>query len=115
MHATAGKIADATIHQLIDKVQIGTPPTDNVARYRQGATVTIRTKDGRANTSTVYAPKGAGMSGIAWADVDAKYRALMAPVLLQDERVETSLAVIHDFDRLTHVSALIDLLAAPAV
>jgi 2-methylcitrate dehydratase PrpD len=115
VHATAGKIADAAIHQLIDKVQIGTPPTDNVARYRQGATVTIRTKDGRANTSTVYAPKGAGMSGIAWADVDAKYRALMAPVLLQDERVEASLAVIHDFDRLTHVSALIDLLGAPAV
>jgi len=114
-HATAAKIADATIHQLIDKVQIGTPPTDNVARYRQGATVTIRTKDGRANTSTVYAPKGTGMSGIAWADVDAKYRALMAPVLLQDERVEASLAVIHDFDRLTHVSALIDLLGAPAV
>ncbi len=112
VHATAGKIADATIHQLIDKVQIGTPPTDNVARYRQGATVTIRTKDGRANTSTVYAPKGAGMSGIAWADVDAKYRALMAPVLLQDERVEASLAVIHDFHRLTHVSALIDLLVA---
>src|SRR5712671_3759047 len=114
-HATAAKIADATIHQLIDKVQIGTPPTDNVARYRQGATVTIRTKDGRANTSTVYAPKGTGMSGIAWADVDAKYRALMAPVLLQDEWVEASLAVIHDFHRLTHVSALIDLLAAHAV
>src|ERR1700732_5110777 len=80
---TAAKIADPTITQLIDKVQVGAPPTDNVARYRQGATVTIRTKDGRISTSTVYAPKGAGMNGIAWADVDAKYRALMAPVLLQ--------------------------------
>ena len=77
--------------------------------------MTIRTKDGRANTSTVYVPKGAGISGIAWADVDAKYRALMAPVLLQTGQVEASLAVIHDFHRLTHVSALIDLLAAPAV
>ena len=45
----------------------------------------------------------------------AKYRALMAPVLLQTGQVEASLAVIHDFHRLTHVSALIDLLAAPAV
>ena len=115
VHATAAKIVDTTIHQLIDKVQVGAPPTDNVAHYRQGATVTIRTKDGRANTSTVYVPKGAGISGIAWADVDAKYRALMAPVLLQTGQVEASLAVIHDFDRLTHVSALIDLLAAPAV
>jgi 2-methylcitrate dehydratase PrpD len=115
VHATAAKIADPTIHQLIDKIQVGAPPTDNVARYRQGATVTIRTKDGRTSTSTVYAPKGAGINGIAWADVDAKYRALMAPVLLHDERVEASLAVIHNFHRLTHVSALIDLLAAPAV
>jgi 2-methylcitrate dehydratase PrpD len=112
VHATAAKTADPTIHQLIDKVHVGAPPTDNVARYRQGATVTIRTKDGRTSTSTVYAPKGAGINGIAWADVDAKYRALMAPVLLQDERVEASLAVIHDFHRVTHVSVLIDLLVA---
>ncbi len=31
-------------------------PSD-VARYRQGATVTIRTTDGRSSTSTVYAPQ----------------------------------------------------------
>jgi 2-methylcitrate dehydratase PrpD len=76
-HATPVKIADPTIHQLIDKVQVGAPPTDNADRYRQGATVTIRTKDGRTSASTVFAPKGAGVIGIAWADVDAKYRALM--------------------------------------
>jgi 2-methylcitrate dehydratase PrpD len=58
VHATAAKIADPTIHQLIDKVRVGAPPTDNVARYRQGASVTIRTKDGRTSASTVYAPKG---------------------------------------------------------
>src|SRR6267378_2820063 len=39
VHATAAKIADPTIHQLIDKIQVGALPTDNVARYRQGATV----------------------------------------------------------------------------
>ena len=111
VHATAAKIADPTIHQLIDKVRVGAPPTDNVARYRQGATVTIRTKDGRTSTSTVYAPKGAGVSGIAWPDVDAKYRALMPLALVHGEQVEASLAVIHDFHRLTHVTALIDLLA----
>jgi 2-methylcitrate dehydratase PrpD len=111
-HATAAKIADPTIHRLIDKVQVGAPPTDNVARYRQGATVTIRRKDGRTSTSSVYAPKGAGFGGIAWADVDAKYRALTTPALLQDEQVEASLAVIHDFRRVTHVSALLDLLGA---
>ena len=77
VHATATKIADPVIHRLIDKVRVGPPPTDDVARYRQGATVTIRTTDGRSSTSTVYAPRGAGFLGIAWADVDAKYRSLM--------------------------------------
>jgi len=113
LHATAAKIADPTIHQLIDKVQVGTPPTENATRYRQGATVTIRTKDGRTGTSTVYAPKGAGVSGLAWADVDAKYRALMPLGLLRGEQIEASLAVIHDLLRATHVSELIDLLRAP--
>jgi 2-methylcitrate dehydratase PrpD len=112
-HATAAKIADPTIHQLIDKVRVGAPPTDNVARYRQGASVTIRTKDGRTSTSTVYAPKGAGVSGIAWADVDTKYRALMPLALVHGEQVEASLAVIHDFHRLTRVTTLIDQLALP--
>jgi hypothetical protein len=59
-------------------VKVGTPPSENAARYRQGATVTIRTTDGRDVTSTVYVPKGAGILGIDWADIDAKYR---APVL----------------------------------
>src|SRR6266481_3958257 len=69
VHATTAKIADPIIHRLIDRVLVGVPPTENVSRYRQGATVTILTKDGRASTSTVFEPKGAGMSGIAWADV----------------------------------------------
>src|SRR6516165_4307151 len=54
IHATAEKIGDPIIHQLIDKVRVGAPPADNVGRYRQGATVTIRTIDGRTSTSTVF-------------------------------------------------------------
>ena len=56
-HATDEKINDPVIHYLIDKVRVGIPPSDNIARYRQGATVTIRTKDGRTGTSTVFEPK----------------------------------------------------------
>jgi 2-methylcitrate dehydratase PrpD len=37
IHATAEKIGDPVIHQLIDKVRVRVPPTDNVSRYRQGA------------------------------------------------------------------------------
>jgi 2-methylcitrate dehydratase PrpD len=110
VHATEAKIKDPVIHQLLDKVRVGAPPTEHVERYKQGATVTIRTKDGRTFSNTVYAPKGAGVLGIDWADVDAKYRTLVPNAKLSDRQVETSLEVIHDFRHVTHVSALIDLL-----
>jgi len=108
VHASPAKIADPVIHRLIDKVRVGPPPADTAARYRQGANVTIRTRDGRSFTSTVYAPKGSGMLGIAWADIDAKYRTLVPLSGLPGRQIEASLAMIHDFRRLAGVSALID-------
>jgi 2-methylcitrate dehydratase PrpD len=113
MHATAAKIADPAIHRLIDKIRVGPPPTENVEHYRQGATVTIRTTDGRASTSTVFVPKGAGMLGIAWADIDAKYRALLPYSSLPAERIEAGLALIHDFRHLPRAGALTETLAMP--
>jgi 2-methylcitrate dehydratase PrpD len=110
VHATHAKITDPVIHRLIDKVCVGAPPTEDIERYRQGATVTIRTTDGRTSTSTVYAPKGAGIGGIAWADIDAKYRALVPHSGLPDRQIETSLDVIHDLRRVRNVSALTNLL-----
>lgn len=110
VHATPAKISNPLIHQLIDKVRVGAPPSDNVSRYRQGATVTIRTKDGRASTSTVYEPKGAAAGGLAWDDVDAKYRTLLPRAGVSEAQIEASLAIIHDFRDMSHVSKLIDLL-----
>jgi 2-methylcitrate dehydratase PrpD len=109
-HAAPGKIADPVIHRLIDKVRIGAPPSDDVGKYRQGATVTIRATDGRTSTSTVYMPKGAGMLGIAWSDMDAKYRALAPHARLGVAQIEASLAMIHDFRRAARASALTELL-----
>jgi 2-methylcitrate dehydratase PrpD len=114
VHATPAKIADPVIHRLIDKVRVGPPPTDEVERYRQGATVTVRATDGRSATSTVYAPKGACMLGLAWAEIDAKYRALVPQSGLSDGQVEASLALIHEFRRVTRVTALTELLEMPA-
>jgi 2-methylcitrate dehydratase PrpD len=110
VHATEAKITDPVIHRLIDTVRVGPPPTEHVEQYRQGATVTIRTRDGRTVSNTVYAPKGAGQLGIAWADVDAKYRTLVPKVPLSDRQVEASLQVIHDFRNVRHVSGLLELL-----
>ena len=107
-NASAAKIADPIIHRLIDKVSVGTPPTENTARYRQGATVTIRTRDGRDSTNTVYLPKGSGALGIAWRDINTKYRTLVPASGLPDAKIEGSLAAIHDFGQLANVSRLID-------
>jgi 2-methylcitrate dehydratase PrpD len=108
-HASPAKIADPVIHDLIDKVRVGPPPTENVAAYRQGATVTIETTDGRRITNTVFVPKGSGCLGIDWADIDAKYRTL-APNALDARKLEASLEVIHGFRDVKNVSALIELL-----
>jgi 2-methylcitrate dehydratase PrpD len=109
-HATAQKIADPGIHRLIDKVRVGPPPTGNAARYRQGATVTIRTTDGRQVSNTVYEPKGSGMLGIDWADIDAKYRTLVPLSGLPERQIEASLAAIHGFRELSDLSELTRLL-----
>jgi 2-methylcitrate dehydratase PrpD len=105
-NASPDKIADPVIHRLIDKVRAGPQPTENVSSYRQGATVTIETTDGRSFTSTVFLPKGSGALGIDWADVEAKYHAL-APSALDAKQVADSLAVIRDFRQAKDVSALI--------
>lgn len=108
-HATPEKIGDPVIHRLIDKVRVGPQPTENVAAYRQGGTVTIETADGRTVTNTVYVPKGAGCLGIGWADIDAKFRTL-APSSLGKRQIEATLEVIHDFRNAADVSGLIGLL-----
>jgi 2-methylcitrate dehydratase PrpD len=112
-HAGPAKIADPVIHRLIDQVRVGPPPSDNAARYRQGATVTIRTTDGREVTSTVYVPKGAGILGIDWSDIDAKYRTLVPLSGLPAQQIEASLDLIHRFRDITDVSELTGLLRIP--
>ena len=112
VHASAAKIGDPVIHQLIDRVRVGASPIGDVVRYRQGATVTIQTHDGRLSTNTVHVPKGAGVLGIAWTDVDAKYRTLVPAAGLQEREIEASLAIIHDFRRMPNVSGLSSLLRA---
>ena len=109
-NATDAKITDPVIHQLIDKVQVGASPTQHVEEYKQGATVTIQTKDGRTFSSTVFAPKGAGSLGIDWADVDAKYRSLAPGAGLTGQQIEGSLEVIHNFGNVKDMFELIDFL-----
>jgi 2-methylcitrate dehydratase PrpD len=110
VHAGAAKIADPVIHRLIDLVRVGDPPSEDAPRYRQGATVAIRTHDGCVSTSTVYVPTGAAALGIAWSDVDAKYRTLLPASGLPLPAIEASLGLIHEFGNLAEVSRFTRLL-----
>jgi len=65
-------------------------------------------------TSTVYAPKGSGLLGIAWADIDAKFRALVPLSGMGEQQIEAMLGIIHDFRRQASVTALTDLLRVSA-
>ena len=110
IHASEEKIFDPVIHKLIDKIRIGAPLTENVERFKQGGSVTIRMKDGRSYTSTVYAPRGSGVRGIDWADVDHKYRTLVAMAKLDPRKIDDSSKVIHGFRDVKNVSELTNLL-----
>jgi len=110
MHASPAKIADPVIHALIDKVHVGAEPTENLGRYRQGATVEIQTLDGRVVSNTVFEPRGSAALGLTWDDLDLKYRTLMPASGLPEREIELSLTLIHDFRNLTDVSRLTNML-----
>jgi len=111
-HAFEDKINSPAIRGLLGKVRVADPPTENLERYKSGAIVTIRTRDGRSHSSTVYAPRGAAILGIAWADVEGKYRALAPFAKFSGENFEASIKVIRNFRKVKKVSELVGLLRA---
>ena len=113
-HASPAKIADPVIHSLIDKVRVGAEPTENLAQYRQGATVVISGSDGRAVSNTVFEPKGSAALGLYWNDITTKYRTLMPASGLPEREIELSLTLLQDFRNLTDVSRLTSLLRVGA-
>ena len=109
-HAFEEKINDPVIRKLLDKVVVAAPPTENLERFKSGAVVTIKTRDGRTYADTVYAPRGAAMLGISWDDVEGKYRALVPYAKLSAGNLEASMKVIRSFCDVKNVAELIGLL-----
>jgi 2-methylcitrate dehydratase PrpD len=105
-HAGADKIAERSIHALIGKVRVGPQPADGTG-YRQGATVTIETTDCRKVTNTVKIPKGAASLGVAWADIEEKYRALVPNAPLSKDKIEASLKSIKGLGSARGVAELV--------
>jgi 2-methylcitrate dehydratase PrpD len=110
VHATEAKIFNPVVTRLMDLVDVDPAPPAVAYKWSWGGTVTIVTKSGARFTSTVDAPRGSAPRGIAWSDVDAKFRALMPDSKLPATRIEESLSVVHGFEKVKNVSELIRLL-----
>ena len=112
VHATPEKLSDPRIVGLLYKVRADETVPDGPDRFphRRGATVIITTKDGRQHVGQARPPRASGWRGIDWADIDAKYRTLASSAQLAAQRIEDSLKVIHEFDRVTAMSELVGLL-----
>ncbi|HEX5369779.1 MAG TPA: MmgE/PrpD family protein, partial [Dehalococcoidia bacterium] len=110
-HATMEKIGDPVIGRLQDLVEVDPDPPSVDYSWGWGSTVVITMKDGTQYRSTVNAPIGSGPRGIDWSDVDFKYRTLMPESGLSRERIEAALRVVHDFDKVSNVSELTNLLS----
>jgi 2-methylcitrate dehydratase PrpD len=110
VHATEAKIFNPVVIRLMDLVEVDPAPPKVTYQWGWGGTVTIVTMSGARFTSTVDAPRGSAPRGIAWSDVDAKYRALMPDSKLSPARIEESLRVIHGFEKVKTVAELIRLI-----
>jgi 2-methylcitrate dehydratase PrpD len=99
-HMSESKMADPAIAALEDKIVFDPdpPPLPDRFPHRHGGTVIIRMNDGEEFRSTCKAPRGSGPRGVEWADVEAKYRALVPLAGLSSRRVEESLALVRAFD-----------------
>lgn len=105
-HARPEKIGDPVIQALTDKVSVG-PQPDDATGYRCGATATITAQDGRTATRTVLVPHGAAESGLSWADIEGKYRALMPKSGLGPAAIDASLQAVRALRSQTSVAPLL--------
>ena len=111
VHATDAKISDPVVARLMERVELDPVPPPVKYAWSWGGTVTIVTTSGARFTRTVDAPRGSAPRGIAWSDVDAKFRTLMTQSGLGMPRVSDLLTTIHDFERVDRVSRFTRLLS----
>lgn len=94
VHATPEKINDPVIAALCERVVAGPEPPEDQALFKQGATVTIRTKDGNEHSATVFVPEGAAARGVTWGEIEEKAHALLPGAGLNLQHTSEVLAAI---------------------
>jgi 2-methylcitrate dehydratase PrpD len=112
VHATADKIFDPTVRDLMARVDPDPSPPSVETRWPWAGTVTIVLTSGARITRTVDAPRGSAPRGIEWSDVEAKYRELMPQSRLPAARLAEILAMIRGLEHVSDVSELARLLVA---
>jgi 2-methylcitrate dehydratase PrpD len=112
-HMDQAKMADPVIAALQDKVSFDPAPAPLPDRFphRHGGTVIIKMKNGEEFRSACKAPRGSGPRGVEWADIEAKYRALVARSGLATDRMEKSFALIRGFNGVNPATQLTSLIA----
>lgn len=108
-HITPAKMQRPEIARLIGLVEYEPVPATAHYDWNWGGTVTLVTKAGARVSRTVDAPRGSGPSGIDWADVDTKYRALIGESGLPAARQTQVLAMVRGFDQARSVADLVRL------
>ncbi len=95
-HMDAARMVDPVIAALQDRISFdpSPPPLPDRFPHHHGGTVIIRMKDGREFRSTCTAPRGSGPRGVAWADIERKYRELVPLAGLTPAQVDASFALI---------------------
>ena len=96
-HASPAKIADPVIHPLIDKVRVGAAADRECRALPPGR----HGDDPHARRAQLHehglCAEGLRALGIAWSDIDAKFRRADADERPRRSQVEASLRLIHDF------------------
>jgi 2-methylcitrate dehydratase len=107
---TDAKIMDPTIRAQLNKVEVVADPEIEAAFPElQRVIVKITTTDGKELTKQVDYPKGDPRNPLTDREVEEKFDALAEPVLPAD-RCRKVKAAIWDLDKLTSITALMDLL-----
>lgn len=111
IHAEPRMIERPVVRRLIALVAQDPDPRPAHYEWPWGATVTIVLKSGARFNSTVDAPRGSAPRGIEWADIEAKYRALMPASGLSAERMASIFEKIRNFEQVAGVGEFTRLLS----
>lgn len=91
---TPDLLADATVRGLMDRVIcVRSAEMDQQFPKRWGAVVDIETVDGRTLRARVDQPKGDPENPLSWAELEAKFRGLTAPVYTAARQTELIAAI----------------------